>query len=541
MPESTLDLDTSGFTALWAAIGLPPESEPLIALGALTRELGSNPDGRQLILKELLRSVGGERAFFIEIDGETCRVESSVNLDGEEILNPSDKIIAPLAVPCRDRSQGFLTLDLSKEAVAGSLARSRQPKTHSLLICPLPDPSRQVYIDHRFQSLDLAGAVPFAWLFGLLSALDMGRSDQEQVSTLEQELQTLRRSRTPDPSEATPDPTETRSARPDPRGLEGDFSNIIGTHPDVIDVLQLIQKVAPTQAPILINGESGTGKELAALAIHKNSPRAGAPFISENCAALAENLLEAELFGAVKGAYTGAHEDRPGLFELANGGTLFLDEIGDTTPGLQKKLLRALQENSIRRVGGQESIPVDVRIVSATNKDLFHEVRVGTFREDLFYRLNVINVSLPPLRERREDVPLLAQHFVEDLNRDEPEPKEMTPKLTSALMAYHWPGNIRELRNEICRVFALSGRFLQPDHLSARIRTEAPTAEPGASLDQVLSCKSLKEAAAAWEREVLAAALKRFHGNKAQVSAELKIPKTTLYARLKRYGLFEPD
>lgn len=543
MTDPAIELGTSAFGALWEAVGGDAEPTPVGSLGALLYELGRHSDRRRLILAELLRSVQGERAFFLEIaEDETCEVLESVNLDGEPILNSNDKIILPLAAPCRERAQGYLTFDLPQEPIAASLARSRQPKTQSLLICPLPDPSRMVYVDHRFQALDLDRDLEFAWLFGLLASFESEDAGERRRSNLVAEIDALKREAKARPATPTPSRNPARPEAPaDSRDVEGDFRDIVGQHPDVIEVLRLIQKVAPTQAPILINGESGTGKELAALAIHKNSDRARAPFVSENCAALAENLLEAELFGAVKGAYTGAYEDRPGLFEHAHGGTLFLDEIGDTTPGLQKKLLRALQEGVIRRVGGQQPIPVDVRIVSATNKDLMTEVRAGRFREDLFYRLNVINVSLPPLRERREDIPLLAQHFVDDLNADEPEAKEITPKLISALMAYHWPGNIRELRNEVCRVFALSGRFLQPEHLSARIRTEAPSQEPGASLDQVLSCGSLKEAAALWEKEVLAAALKRFHGNKAQVSSSLKIPKTTLYARLKRHGLFEPD
>ena len=240
----------------------------------------------------------------------------------------------------------------------------------------------------------------------------------------------------------------------------------------------------------------------------------------------------------MKGAYTGANDDRPGLFEIASGGTLFLDEIGDTTPGLQKKLLRALQEGVIRRVGGGDLIEVDVRIISATNKDLNREVERGNFREDLYYRLNVINVGLPPLRDRLDDVPLLADAFVRDLNHDSPLPKKITPEFLSALTAYDWPGNIRELQNQVRRAFALSDDELDPTHLSPQVTGGAsqPRAELF-SLDTVLELGSLKEATEDLEKRILEACLSRYQGNKAQVCSSLNIPKTTLYAKLKRYGL----
>ena len=284
-----------------------------------------------------------------------------------------------------------------------------------------------------------------------------------------------------------------------------------------------------------ISGESGTGKELVARAIHRQSRCAHGALVSENCAALTENLLEAELFGVVKGAYTGAVEDRPGLFELASGGTLFLDEIGDTSPGLQKKLLRVLQEGMIRRVGGQELIAVDVRIISATHRNLVAEVEAGRFREDLFYRLNVISIQVPPLRERREyplPVDTSRSARAEDISQ------QATTKLLSALMAYHWPGNIRELQNELRRASAVGGDFLLPQDLSPRLTGVQPTVlVPQTALDSVIAAGSLKEASEQWEKSILTATLKRFNGNKARICAALKIPETTLYARLRRYGL----
>ncbi|MBT6784613.1 MAG: sigma-54-dependent Fis family transcriptional regulator, partial [Planctomycetes bacterium] len=308
--------------------------------------------------------------------------------------------------------------------------------------------------------------------------------------------------------------------------------SIIGEHPDILAMHQLIQRVAPSQAPILVTGESGTGKELAARSIHQHSLRPDGPFISENCGAIAENLLETELFGCMKGAFTGATTDRPGLFELAHGGTIFLDEIGDTSAGLQKKLLRVIQEGVIRRVGGQESIQIDVRVLSATNRDLSAEVKGGRFREDLYYRLNVINVHLPPLRERGTDISLIANHFLAGLNQEAGTDKQMSAELTEVLLQHDWPGNIRELQNEIRRVHALGEDQLSSTDLSPRVIEKDHTLHQNstnrAGLDRVRSCGSLKDAIEQLEAEWISEALDRCNGRRGQVCEWLGIPKTTL-------------
>jgi two-component system response regulator PilR (NtrC family) len=239
------------------------------------------------------------------------------------------------------------------------------------------------------------------------------------------------------------------------RGRHG-LDRIIGTSPSLVAVLETAKAVAGTSSTVLITGESGTGKELVAKAIHALSPRRDAPFVSVNCGALPENLLESELFGHVKGAFTDAHQTRKGLFEAAHRGTLFLDEVGETPPSMQVKLLRALQERRIRRVGGTEEIDVDVRVMAATNHSLEELVQERRFREDLFYRLNVIPLRIPPLRERREDIPLLANHFLQRFSRDMGKPVTSIADESMALLArYDWPGNIRELENVIERVMAL--------------------------------------------------------------------------------------
>jgi two-component system response regulator PilR (NtrC family) len=249
------------------------------------------------------------------------------------------------------------------------------------------------------------------------------------------------------------------------------FANIIGKSPKMQAIFTLVDRVARTSSTVLVHGESGTGKELIARAIHFASPRSGRRFLSINCGAMPENLLESELFGHVKGAFTGAVKDKPGLFQEAGGGTLFLDEIGDMTPPMQVKILRVLQEKVVRRVGGTEEEPVDVRVIAATHRDLAGMVERGEFREDLYYRINVIPLHLPPLRERREDIPLLVDHFLDKYCRQlGVERRSISVDAMRVLEAYDWPGNVRELENVLERALALSaGELIRREDLPAHL------------------------------------------------------------------------
>src|SRR5262250_3839767 len=268
------------------------------------------------------------------------------------------------------------------------------------------------------------------------------------------------------------------------RRLTG-LDNIIGQSPNMRAIFDLIQTVAPQSSRVLITGESGTGKELVARAIHENSGRSSAPFITINCGAFPETLLESELFGYMKGAFTGANENRQGLFQAAHGGTLFMDEIGNMSLTMQVKLYRVLQEGKIRPIGSTEESDVDVRIIAATNKDFEKEIAEGRFREDLYYRLSVIPIQVPALRERREDIPLLARHFLERLRKTMDKAIEgITPEAMSKLEAYEWPGNVRELENTMERAVALeSGREISVRVLPDRIAgyAQASSSVPGAS------------------------------------------------------------
>jgi len=314
---------------------------------------------------------------------------------------------------------------------------------------------------------------------------------------------------------------------------------LIGTSPAMQRVYDLMAQVAATRTSVLVCGESGTGKELVARGIHDLSERRDKPFVAVNCGAIPENLLESELFGHVKGAFTGAVQNKPGLFEVAHGGTLFLDEVGELPATLQVKLLRAIQERTIRRVGGNSDIAVDVRIVTATNRDLHADSQAGRFREDLYYRLNVIQLALPPLRERAEDVPLLAQHFLERFAREQGKPAlRLSDAALARLLAYDFRGNVRELENTIERAVALArgdmiGSELLPSALQA---TRAPGAaqlpSEGANLDDLMN---------AFERDLLMAALARSGGVKKRAAQALGITFRSFRYRLEKLGLDDPS
>jgi transcriptional regulator with PAS, ATPase and Fis domain len=297
----------------------------------------------------------------------------------------------------------------------------------------------------------------------------------------------------------------------------------------------LIRKVADTDATALITGESGTGKELVARALHLLSPRANRPFIPVNCAAIPAELLESELFGHERGAFTGAVAARAGMFQLASGGSIFLDEVAEMSPPLQVKLLRVLQDGDVRPVGAEKATRVDVRVIAATNKDLTREVARGGFREDLYYRLQVIPVAVPPLRERRSDVPLLIEHFLEKLNRARSErPVRISDEALAILFDYEWPGNVRELEHLLERVVILAeGSVIGVEHLPAAITSFSVRKK---AVDPTLSPHGvdLRSAVADFEVGMIEQALRRTRGNKQAAARLLGLKRTTLVAKMQR-------
>ncbi len=315
-----------------------------------------------------------------------------------------------------------------------------------------------------------------------------------------------------------------------PNGDRAQVAEIEGKSQRMLEVYKLVARVAPSTATVLVVGESGTGKELVARAIHNRSPRAGKPFVPVNCTALSESLLESELFGHARGAFTGAVAAKRGLFETANGGTLFLDEIGEMGPKMQAQILRVLQDGEMRPVGGTEAIRVDVRLVCATNRDLDAEVKAGRFREDLYFRINVVTVRMPPLRDRAGDIPILVRHFINKIARREGRAEaSVSPEALELLCRYGWPGNVRELENAIERAVAVAkGNVVLPSDLPVEVYGGAQVA-PASIIEDRPTLAEL-------ERRYIALVLGECGGNKKKAAEKLGIDRRTLYRALERTG-----
>src|SRR5580692_5406477 len=339
--------------------------------------------------------------------------------------------------------------------------------------------------------------------------------------------------------------TATRQLRERLHLSEG-LGSMIGRSPEMEKIYRILSKVAQSSHPVLILGESGTGKELVARTIHAFGPHASKPFLPVDCGSLVPTLIESELFGYVKGAFTGANRSKDGLLVAAEGGTVFLDEIGELSVDLQAKLLRALQEREVRPVGATHRVPIRARIVAATNRDLTEMVEKGTFRKDLFYRLNVVNLRLPSLRDRREDIPLLAAHFLDRISKERGTKFTLSDEALRTMMRHDWPGNVRELENSVERACALSSgpilhlgdlpTQLQQQGLEAR-RSASASGEPGNEREgSAPEVKTLADL----ERDAILGAIRTLHGDKLQAAKLLGIGKTTLYRKLKEYGIADP-
>ena len=327
---------------------------------------------------------------------------------------------------------------------------------------------------------------------------------------------------------------ENRSLREE-LGRRYAYANIVAQSDKMQAVLALVERVAPTNSTVLIGGESGVGKDLIARAIHEHSQRASGPFIKINSTAIPENLLESELFGYEKGAFSGATGSKPGKFELADKGTLFLDEIGDVPGAIQVKLLRVLQDREFERLGGTKTHKVDVRLVAATNRDLRAALEEGTFREDLYYRLNVVAIDIPPLRDHKEDIPALANFFLERYAKESAKPVTgITPNAMNKLMDYHWPGNVRELQNIIERGVTLSaGATLDAADIYSTTTPRAPFRAPRTSCPPGMTLEQ-------WEDETIREALRRANGNKSQAARALGLSRNALRYRLSKLGVADP-
>jgi two-component system nitrogen regulation response regulator NtrX len=315
---------------------------------------------------------------------------------------------------------------------------------------------------------------------------------------------------------------------------------IVGSSFQIRQVVERIERVAPTDARVLVTGENGTGKELVARAVHRLSERRDGPWVEVNCAAIPSELIESELFGHLKGSFTGAVSDRAGKFEQADGGTLFLDEVGDMALSAQAKVLRALEEGVVTRVGGQKPVEVDVRVVAATNKELEEEIREGRFREDLYYRLNVVPVRVPPLRERREDIPMLVRHFTElTVHADRVRPRSFSAEAVKRLQAMEWPGNVRELRNTVERLLILSsGEEIDVSDVELLVGSGAEEAGLGADLAAAETFSEFKDRA---ERAFILQKLRDNDWNVSETARRVDMPRSNLYKKIERYGLVREE
>ncbi len=491
-----------------------------------------------LILDSVIEMTGAERGFIItRREGETS-VEVARNIDKEQVNRAESKVSSGIINSVMKEAKAVLTDSAMEDEELSRFTSVAGMKLRSILCTPLKAKDSVigcVYIDNRFQKgsfseddrllLDLfsdqaAIAVENARLYeenekARKRLKVLNRALEEKVENQAIELESIR---------------EQLESQSETLKLKYDYSSIIGRSRAMREVFRLMDLVTDTDYPVLICGESGTGKELVARAIHFNGSRRANRFVSESCAAITESLLESELFGYEKGAFTGADSRKNGLFELASGGTLFLDEIGEMERSMQKKLLRVLQEKEFRRVGGRDLIKTDARIISATNADLNELMEKKLFREDLFFRLKVVTIKIPRLRDRREDIPLLVERFIEKVAAERgEEPKTIDPDALKLMMAYSWPGNVRELENEVQRLALVSEHTIVPfalKDLDMNRNTHPGGADSfaGKTFEQI-------------EREAIIAAMKSSGGNKTLAAKKLCVPRRTLYNRIKKLGI----
>ncbi|MDA1195786.1 MAG: sigma 54-interacting transcriptional regulator [Planctomycetota bacterium] len=510
----------------------------------------------EMIVDALIQFTGAERGFFIlmeagEAGKRTRKVMAARNFDREEISNAVAKVSTTIEREARKHGRPVIVNDAPLDERYGGSDSIVSMRLRSVMCAPVRGTDGMagtIYLDNRFErgvfkddQLKLVALFADQAAIALQNAMLHASNETrlEELTAAKSEVEELNRILSDRVARTSAELMEVKDhvlRDLDQAPLKYSYSSIIGQSRRMRDVFRLLDRVTDSEVPVLIHGESGTGKELVARAIHFNGARKNAAFISENCAAIPETLLESELFGYMKGAFTGATADRKGLFEAANGGTLFLDEIGDMPMDMQKKLLRVLQEKEVRRVGGTRTVSIDVRILAASNQDLRKLCEEGRFREDLYYRLNVIRVDLPPLRDRREDVPLLVRAFLDEFGGDEG-PKSISEDTMAALQRHHWPGNVRELRNEVQRAAALSDRVIVPLVLSEAVRGTREDPPALHELGKKPLKEMVKEVTEALERQVIQEALDRSEGRKARAARLLGVSRPTLDSKIDNYGL----
>ncbi|MFO1463009.1 MAG: sigma 54-interacting transcriptional regulator [bacterium] len=547
------DLETTD-----AAIALPPEPAagaaaelPFARWTELNRRLLQQHHSQALleeILACALQLTDAERGFVILSENDELEIRAARNLDAQALASEEMQFSRSVAKEVLRQGSSQVILDAQGDQRFSLAASVKSLQLRSLLCVPLRAGTRAkglLYLDNRLrQGVFTAEHLPLleALADQASLALEHARLHEENARAIQELTQSkaliekLNAALERDLQETSANleaAQEGLRRQNEELALKYKYEKIIGESPKLKAVLKSLDKVVDSNINVFIFGESGTGKELIAQAIHFNGPRADKPFITENCAALPETLLESELFGHVRGAFTGADRNKVGLFEAAHGGTVFLDEVGEMSAALQAKLLRVLQEGTVRRLGETQYRRVDVRVISASNKDLWQLVQEKKFRQDLYFRLNVMRLQLPPLRERREDIPLLLDHFFK-LQAEETgtRPLHPNPEALKILMNYDWPGNIRELQNEVRRLGALaSGREVTPEQLSPHLQ-----AAPGAGLHD-LYARGLDPQIEDLEKKAILQTLGMVRGNKVKAAQLLKISRRTLYLKMQAFGI----
>ena len=533
------------------ALPSPPKESPadiplverLRRLAEVTRRLNSETSSLELLRLIIDASVsltGSERGFLLECRKEGMHFAAARNIDREDLDTPEFELSWSIAIQVGTKGEAVLAVNAAEDDRFRSLESVEALGLRSVLSVPVTGPSGilgVIYVDNRvhlgaYQESDLEILEVLADQAGIALT---NRQLMEELTRRNEEVVSLN-----ERLRARLEEQENEIARMRGRFGDGDedpflnYRALVGGSARMDELRHLLQKVAATDFPVLIQGGSGTGKELVARCIHRNSARAAEAFVSLNCAAIPESLLENELFGHARGAYTGADRARKGLFEAAHGGTLFLDEVSEMSPAMQTRLLRVLQEGELRPVGGKGPIQVDVRIIAASNRDLGKLIHEGGFREDLYYRLRVLPVEVPGLRERREDIPELVRHlFGKHAAGSIP---AIDPEAMDVLCSYTWPGNVRELENEIKRLIALAGPMVNRAALSRHI------AEAGEMLvGSESSFHDLSELVESIETREIRKALQRCDGNKTHAASLLGISRFTLQRKLDKYALTLED
>jgi transcriptional regulator with GAF, ATPase, and Fis domain len=513
------------------------DQERLLKLLEINKQLNQAQDMRVLldaIMDLATQTTGAERGFLILVDDGKISFQTARNFRREEVKKPELKISSSLVRRVMKSGSPVLTDNATEDERFAEFQSVERLELKSIVSVPfrsgeavmgalyLDNPARRGAFgqgDLQFLSA-LADQAAIA-ISNLRHAQQMAELNRQLEQNLEKKSAQLEQA-----SRALAD-----------RATKHPYDEIVGESPQIREVLLLLDKVVDTEVPVLIQGESGTGKELVARAIHRFGRRQNGPFVPVNCGAITETLMESELFGHMKGSFTGAIADKKGLFEAATTGTIFLDEVGEMSVDMQKKLLRVLQERELRPVGGKGVIKIDVRVIAATNKNLRQMMHEGKFREDLYYRIAVINVEVPPLRERAGDVPLLVDFFVKKAAREMGlVEKPIDPAAMAAMQAYAWPGNVRELDNEVKKALTLSEDRITIDDLSEQIQTDHPGEEP--KLVPTEAGKTLKESLEKTEKALIEKALEKTAGNQTRAAKELGISRVWLRKKMEKYGLF---